>query len=148
MIKKIKIIGLVSVILISMIGIPSVKHFCDMMDISFSAECESSCNFELKPEAVSDNCCSTETDNTTRIAFVSHDEDCCSVEFILNKIDDQFVVNKTELSGRTSNIEVVINQSAENILSEHTATKFLFRDLSPPTINKPDIYLSNHSFLI
>lgn len=148
MLKKIKIIGLVSVILISMIGIPSMKHFCDMMDISFSAECESSCNFDLKPELASYSCCSTETDNSARIAFVSQDGNCCSDEFILNKIDDQFLINKNELSNRTSNFEILINISVDKILTEHKITKYFFRDLSPPTINIQDIYLSNHSLLI
>lgn len=146
--KKFKIISLVSIILIAMIGIPSVKHFCDMMDISFSGECESSCDYNSDSEMTTYSCCSAETGNTFRITLGAQDGNCCSEEFIFNKIDDEFLINKTELTNRISISEIIINLSLDKTLNEYTSTKFLFKDLSPPTINKPDIYLSNHSFLI
>lgn len=148
MMKKIKIIGLISVILISLIGIPSVKHFCDMMDISFSGGCESSCNYEPESDLTTDACCSAEMANHFTIVLVTQDYNCCSDEFIFNKIDAEFLINKTELLSRTLNSEIIINIPLDKTLTEFTSARFFIRDLSPPSVYKPEIYLSTHSLLI
>lgn len=148
MMKRVKIFSLVSIILISLIGIPSVKHFCDMMGISFSGDCEMVCTSCSHSQEETESCCSVESESSHGVSITSQSDDCCSDEFIFNKIDDEFLINKTELLNRTLNSEIIINIPLDKTLIEFTSVKFFIKDLSPPSVYKPEIYLSTHSLLI
>ncbi|BDQ04325.1 MAG: hypothetical protein KatS3mg037_2900 [Ignavibacterium sp.] len=142
--KKIEIISLSLLLFVSTTGIPMYYHYCQMMEQTSMNSCDV-CSVELNEEQSS--CCS-ENSIEGKTIISSENSDCCQINFIYLNVDDQFLLIKTELANRTSNFEVIINFLTDNILTEHFTKRFFFKDLSPPTFNKPDIYLSNHSFLI
>lgn len=148
MIKKIKIAGLVSIILVSMVGIPSVKHFCDMMGISLSGDCEmicTSCNhFQQEPES----CCSSESETNYGVSITSSGDNCCSDEFVLNKVDDEFIVNKTESNNKITSIDNSTDLFLVQKKTELSAKKFFIKETSPSTKLKSEIYISVRSLLI
>lgn len=147
MMKKVKIISLVSIILISLIGIPSVKHFCDLMGISLSGNCEMVCTSCSHSQKENDSCCSLESESNKGIFITSQGDNCCSDEFILNKVDDEFIVNKNELY-RIFSIENISNLSITQNQLEFATKKFSTKETSPPTNLKTEIYISFHSLLI
>ncbi len=148
MMKKIKIIGLVSVIMLSMIGIPSIKHFCNLMEISMVGDCESVCNTCSHSQNEIESCCSLETETAGTYPIISHTNDCCSDEFILNKIDDEFVINTIELNQKVSQTEYAFTNNlifdSEYFLSSKTISK----DISPPLKTDTEVYILFHSLLI
>lgn len=148
MMKRVKIFSLVSIILISLIGIPSVKHFCDMMGISFSGDCEMVCTSCSHSQEENERCCSLEPESSHGVSITSQSEDCCSDEFILNKVDDEFIVNKTESNNRITSIDNIPDLSLVQKKPELSAKKFFIKEISPPTKLKSEIYISNHSLLI
>lgn len=148
MMKKVKIISLTSVILISLIGIPSVKHFCDMMEISLSGDCEMVCTSCSHSQEETESCCSVESESSHIVSIISQSDDCCSDEFILNKVDDEFIVNKTESNNRITSIDNITDLSLVQKKPELSAKRFFINEISPPTKLKPEIYISNHSLLI
>ncbi len=147
MIKKIKIIALVLVILISMVGIPSVNHFCEMMGYSLAGDCDNSCsNCNIMQEET--DCCSMEENLYDKISITSEKNNCCSNEFSFNKIDDEFIFNKYELNNKNSFQELSIPNSLVRNLYSASQSNIKSTCLSPPNKFTQDIVISTLCLLI
>ncbi len=147
MMRRIQIFGLIFFITLSLVGIPTVKHFCEVMGFSLAGECEAGCgNCNIDEESF--DCCSVENEVRGIQTIDSENGNCCSEEFIFNKIDDEFIFNKIELSQKilqsSTTIEILSFKNSEH----STFSKSNFSDLSPPLKLNYEIYISNHSLLI
>lgn len=148
MMKKIKIIGLVSVIMVSMIGIPSVKHFCNMMEISKDSDCELICNTCSHSQNEIESCCSMETESSISDLVISVNDECCSDEFTINKIDDEFIINKVESSHKISQTERALDNHLIFELKYLSFSKSHSKDASPRLKTETEVYILFHSLLI
>jgi hypothetical protein len=82
------------------------------------------------------------------VTITSENSDCCKTEFSYNKIDDDFVVVKTELKSfntfeYTFYVLSFIKQNNFNSQPE-----IIYSDSSPPFLSNSDIYISNSVLLI
>ena len=93
MTKRIFIISLAILFLVSTTGLPVYYHYCEMMQKKSLNECEVCA--EEKEEVSS--CCSNEVSENT-LRFSSDRPVCCQEEFLYNKVEDEFVNNKTDVN--------------------------------------------------
>ena len=83
--KKISILFLITLFLISTTGLPIWSHYCEMMGKKSLSECED-CSIE-EVEIIS--CCSEQTAEN-QLQFTSENSNCCIDEFDYKKIEDNF----------------------------------------------------------
>ena len=129
--KKISILFLITLFLISTTGLPIWSHYCEMMGKKSLSECEM-CSIE-EVEIVS--CCSEKTAEN-QLQFKSEYSTCCIDEFDYKKIEDNFFQTITSnLIPITSVISALylssIDSQSENKFSEQTNY-----DLPPPKFGK------------
>ena len=87
--KKISILTLTILFVVSTTGLPIWSHYCEMMGKRSSSECEM-CKVEM--EKVETSCCSEEvSDNNLKLS--AEKSDCCIQEFDYKKIEDDFFLN-------------------------------------------------------
>ena len=142
--KKIEIIGLTILILIATTGIPLSYHLCNMMQEKSFSECEI-CRSTLNEEFTS--CCASD-DNQNLISISSDKSACCQEEFVYNKVEDNFLSNKTE-----ANIYFSFNNLFEQISLLQPTIDFqsinsFYCDSSPPFLVNSEIYITNLALLI
>lgn len=100
----------------------------------------------MHQEPVSSNCCSEETsDSEPSISFDK--SSCCQTEFVYKKVEDQYLLNKTNLD---LSADENILQAVEIVpsLTEISNSISLFNDSSPPFLIDPDLYITNSILLI
>lgn len=92
-------------------------------------------------------CCFSDNSDLGSTSFVT-DQSCCQTEFILNKVDDEFLLNKTELSNHHfSIIDLPIIVEEINSLQPTNQNKF-YCDSSPPFLIDPELHITNSVLLI
>lgn len=139
--KRFLISTLILLFLVSTTGLPATISLCKMA----TAEAADQCMMHSKP--VKSMCCMKETsENTLRISSTT--PNCCEVSFVYNKVDDQFVTNKSENNFYSSfdhlcNLISLIPNQLEFSLSES-----FYTDSSPPFLINPEIHISNSALLI
>lgn len=84
--KKISILFLITLFLISTTGLPIWSHYCEMMGKKSLSECEM-CKAEI--EKIEPSCCSEKTAEN-QLQFTSENSNCCIDEFDYKKIEDNF----------------------------------------------------------
>ena len=142
--KRISILTLILLFLVSTTGMPVTYHLCLMMQEKSLNECDV-CKVEL--ERIETSCCAEETmANPSTIS--SENPVCCHDEFVYNKVEDEFVANKSEvnffsLSEKSIPIVSVIPPSVNFILE-----KSFYCDSSPPFLINPELHIFNSVFLI
>jgi hypothetical protein len=141
--KRIFILSFAMLFLVSTTGLPVYYQYCEMMQKKSLNECEVCA--EEKEELFS--CCSKEVSENT-IKFSSDRPICCQEEFVYNKIEDEFVNNKTDVN-YFSSIEILFQST---VLIPHTFDFSLegsfYCDSSPPFLINPELYISNSILLI
>ena len=142
--KKIFILILALFFLVSTTGLPVSYHLCKMMETKSLSECEI-CKAEM--EKINPSCCAVETMEFS-VTISSDISACCQEEFVYNKVEDEFVNNKTDVNFfSTSDI---LFQSI--VLIPHTfdfsLEESFYCDSSPPFLINPELHITNSIFLI
>jgi hypothetical protein len=142
--KRIFILTLTFVFLVSTTGLPVSYHLCKMMEQKSLSECEI-CKAEMKKSEMS--CCTEEMD-INEVKLISENPICCQIQFVYNKVEDEFVSNKTEINFYSSD-EILIQPI---VLIPH-AIEFALEesfncDSSPPFLINPELHITNSVLLI
>jgi hypothetical protein len=142
--KRIFILTLNIIFLISTTGLPITYHLCQMMQKKTLSACEM-CNGEM--EKMETSCCAEEVvDNS--VIIKSEKSVCCQEEFVYNKVEDEFVNIKTDVNFFASS-EILLQPI---VLIPHTFDFFLeesfYCDSSPPFLINPEIHITNSILLI
>ena len=144
MIRKTKIISLIILFFVSTTGLPVFSHYCEMMGKRSLSECEA-CKTEI--EKIETSCCSNQTPEYP-VTISSDQPVCCQDAFVYNKVEDQFIFNKSDVSYLSASENFVqpitlIPPSIDYILVES-----FYCDSSPPFLINPDLNITNSTFLI
>jgi len=129
--KKISILFLITLFLISTTGLPIWSHYCEMMGKKSLTECD-----DCKIEEVEVTSCCSEITLENQLQYTSENSNCCIDEFDYKKIEDDFFQTITSnLIPITSVISALhlssIDSQSENKFSEQTNY-----DLPPPKFGK------------
>lgn len=139
--KRILILTLTLLFLVSTTGLPVTINLCKMADSGDADQC----TMHQKP--VKSLCCSMETSGD-EISISSQTPDCCKIEFVYNKVNDEFVNNKTEVN-LFSSLGIL---SQPLILISHTFDfgfeESFYNDSSPPFLIDPELHITNSVLLI
>jgi len=134
---------LLSVFLFSIIGVPVSLHYCEMMQQKSISSCDI-CKDEI--EIVKSSCCDEETEYNQTISSVN--PICCQDEFVYNKIEDEFLINKSDINilSLLENViqQVVLTPAAQQVELAHS----FYSDSSPPFLINPEIHITNSALLI
>ena len=139
MLKKIYISGLVLILLVSTTGLPATINLCKMANTEDAEQCT------MHHKAVESKCC--EKESSSYIITSSDYAGCCVVKFIYNKVEDEFILNKTEASFFSSD-----NISHQLLLLPPTLdfsnNEFYYCDSSPPFLINSQLHIINSILLI
>lgn len=142
--KKIYILTLTFLFLISTTGIPVTFHLCNMMQEKSFSECEI-CSSTLNE--VFTSCCALD-DNQNLISISSYKSACCQNEFVYNKVEDNFLPNKTEANIYFSFDNLFEQISLLQPTIDFQSINLFYCDSSPPFLVDTDIYITNLALLI
>lgn len=144
MIRKTKIISLVILFYISTTGLPVFSHYCEMMGKRSLNECEA-CKTEI--EKIETSCCSNESPEYP-VTISSDKPVCCQDAFVYNKVEDQFIFNKSDINSFSSpeNLVQLITLIPPSV--EFNSEESFYCDSSPPFLINPDLNITNSTFLI
>jgi len=115
-----------------------------MMQEKSLNECEM-CSTEM--EKVVTSCCSEKPfDYPVSISAVN--PVCCQSEFVYNKVEDQFVNNKSEINFYLTYINLFQPVTLISSQSEFYPIESFYTDSSPPFLIDPEQHLTNSILLI
>jgi hypothetical protein len=139
--KRILISALSILFLVSTTGLPVTINLCKMAEGMETAECA------MHHKPVKSHCCAEET--LEHPITISYDmPDCCRVEFIYNKVKDDFIYNKSELNNLSSSEyfcqAIVLLTPSDNYINNISFAC----DSSPPFLINPELHITNSIFLI
>ena len=138
--KRILISTLAILFLVSTTGLPVTISMCKMA----SGDADQ-CTMHQKP--VRSMCCMEETsENTLRISRTI--PNCCQVSFVYNKVESEFVNNKTDKNFYSSFQSSIILVSLIPHQFEVHCSESFYTDSSPPFLIDPEIHITNSSLLI
>ena len=142
--KRILILTLTLLFLVSTTGLPVTYHLCEMMKEKTISECEV-CMIEM--QKVETSCCNEEIIDYS-ITISSENPICCQDEFVYNKIEDEFIYGKSEitlfLSSDNSFQPISLIPPSFDLSSEES----FYCDSSPPFLINPEIHITNSVLLI
>ena len=143
--KKRILISILSLLfLVSTTGLPVTYHLCEMMQEKTLAECEV-CMIEM--QKVETFCCDEEKVEEP-ITISSVNPICCQDEFVYNKVEDEFISGKSEitffLSSENSFQTLALIPPSFDFSSEES----FYCDSSPPFLINPEIHITNSVLLI
>lgn len=142
--KKIYILSLTFLFLISTTGVPVTFHLCKMMQEKSFSECEI-CSSNLNEKFTS--CCAID-DNQNLISISLDKSSCCQSEFVYNKVEDNFLSNKTEANNYFSFDNLFQQISLLQPTIDFQSRNSFYCDSSPPFLINSDIYIINLALLI
>jgi hypothetical protein len=142
--KKISILSLVILFLVSTTGLPIYSHYCEMMEKMSSSECEV-CMIEM--QKVETSCCSEEM-NEELLTISAENPVCCQEEFVYNKVEDELLFNKTEITFFLSSENSVQPLTLIPPTFEFSSEESFYCDSSPPFLINPEIHITNSVLLI
>jgi len=122
-------------------GLPVTLHYCNMMEVASTEVCDMHNVEAEKP------CCASELSDYP-VKITSDNSPCCQNELIYNKVDDDFLFSKSNVSLFSSS-EILLQQIA--IISDagnFNMTDFFYSDSSPPFLIDPEIHITNSVLLI
>lgn len=142
--KKIEIVILTLILVISTTGLPTYFHYCLMMNQQSADVCDM-CKSEFAMENNTSCCSSSNNENSLQIK--SDLSDCCQLNFVFNKIEDDFIFYKDHITKITSeqNLIYLIIPQTENYFTKIVNN---LSSKSPPLLNKTDLNILNSNFRI
>lgn len=141
--KKILILTLSLLFLVSTTGLPVTYHLCQMMQEKSLNECEMCA---IAEEEVVTSCCVEESFDYP-VSISSDNPVCCQSEFVYNKVEDQFVNNKSEVNFY-SLFNLVQPVALISSQSEFYPVESFYTDSSPPFLIDSEIHITNSALLI
>ena len=143
MFKKTQIVSLILLFFISTTGLPAFYHYCEMMGKKSLKECYM-CSQE-KEEKYS--CCSEEVAENF-VKLTSEKSTCCQDKFVYNKVQDEFLFNKSEINYFTSTQILFHSVSLITPSVDFLLENSFYCDSSPPFLINPELNISNSVLLI
>lgn len=142
--KRISILALAILFLVSTTGLPVYYHFCKMMEQKSLSEC-GMCKSEI--EKIETSCCSEKVSDNS-VIIKSEKAACCQEELVYNKVEDEFIYNKSDVNFFSSfeNLFqpiILISPSSDFSLEES-----FYCDSSPPFLINPELHITNSVLLI
>lgn len=142
--KRISILTLILIFLVSTTGLPVSYHLCLMMQEKSLDECDV-CKEEIEKPA--NSCCAEETMEFP-VTISSNNPICCQDEFVYNKVEDEFIYSKSEinffLSSENLFQPITLLPPSVDLSSEES----FCCDSSPPFLINPEIHITNSVLLI
>ncbi|MDY0083176.1 MAG: hypothetical protein RBR74_08350 [Ignavibacteriaceae bacterium] len=136
---KIKIFSFLFLFVISTAGLPITINLCKM-----TVSEREQCTMHQKP--VTSSCCAEETsDSGPSISF--DQSSCCQTEFVYKKVEDQYLVNKTNLD-LSANENIFQAVEIVPSLTKFSNNESFYNGSSPPFLIDPDLYITNSILLI
>lgn len=142
--RKIITYSLLSVFILSIIGVPVSLHYCEMMKQKSISSCDI-CVDEMVN--IKSSCCEDEQNNYSE-TISSLDSNCCQNEFIFNKIDDEFLINKSDINLFSLLENVIQTVVLTPPVQKVELTYSFYSDSSPPFLINPEIHITNSALLI
>lgn len=143
--KKIEIFSITAIIIIATTGLPLSYHSCEMSGSKSFESCDICSNEIAESEEVF--CCNSNNSDESSTAFVSN-QSCCQTEFVLNKVNDEFLLNISEATKHQfSLIDFPIIVEEINSLQSKNQNQF-YCDSSPPFLIDPELHITNSVLLI
>lgn len=138
--KKILISTLTLLFLVATTGLSTTISFCKLAD----GHDKDTCTMHNKP--VSSHCCANEiSDNPHVVSF--ENPGCCEIEFVYNKVKDDFVTYKQNVNIFSSS-ENLIQPVTLTIPADFSFDKSFYCDSSPPFLINPDLHITKSVLLI
>ncbi len=142
--SRIYILSFTLSFLVSITGMPVYHHFCQMLQQKSSTACEM-CESEME---LSETDCNTEDAIDNTLIIKSEKSTCCTEEFLYNKVDDEFVFNKSNINNfslsETIAQPIIITLNTIDFSAEGS----YYTDSSPPFLINSDLHLTNSILLI
>ena len=129
--KKIYIIPIVILFLISTTGLPIWSHYCEMIGKKSLTECG-----DCKIEEVKVTSCCSETIPDEQLKYSTSNSKCCFDEFDFKKIEDNFSQSHQTLITSFNTIVSGIQITAADNESEKKQLYSFNFDLPPPQFGK------------
>ena len=129
---------LLSVFILSTIGIPVSLHYCEMMDLVSLQSC-GMCDTKAP------TCC--KGDNTGSIVKSENDVSCCTNKIIASSSDEKYLTSTFEVQ-KTEAKSFVFIIPKQQYFTEELSNKTFSSDISPPPNYSNSIYLNNSILLI
>jgi len=142
--KRILILTLTLLFLVSTTGFPIYSHYCQMMEQKSLSKCEV-CIVAM--QKVTTSCCDEENFDEA-ITISSPNTGCCQDELVYNKVEDEFVNNKTDINFFSSSENLFQPISLLPPQVEFQTGKSFCCDSSPPFLINPELHITNSVFLI
>lgn len=139
--RKIFILTLTLVFLVSTTGMPLIIHYCKMMETATLQACEMHSK-EIKKSS----CCESETHSSV-IAdsyFSNAIDECCTDFLVDHSVKETFLTSKTEINLPLYLFTLIPVEF--NLSSNHQINQEI--DTSPPLLSSNKIYLTNSILLI
>jgi hypothetical protein len=130
--KRIAILSLVFLFLVSTTGLPVTYHLCEMMGEKSLDECEM-CAVEV--EKVESSCCSEE-DSDNLIQLSTLETTCCFESFELNKIEDDFSLSVNTILILSNVVIATIDQDNISLTEDKLFTQQTSYNLPPPKFGR------------
>lgn len=135
--KKIFILTLTLVFVVSTTGLPLIIHYCKMMETASLQACEMHSKENKKS-----SCC--EEENTSDLFYTKLIDECCSDILVDHAVKETFITSNTEI-----NKPAYLYTFAHVIIDFTSDYKSCFKvDTSPPPLLSNKIYLTNSILLI
>jgi len=129
---------LLSVFILSTIGIPVSLHYCEMMDLVSLQSC-GMCDTKAP------TCC--KEDITSSIIKSENDVSCCTNKIIASSSDEKYLTSTFEVQ-KTEAKSFVFIIPKQQYFNEELSNKTFITDISPPANYSNSIYLNNSLLLI
>lgn len=142
--KRVIILAVLSLFLLSTSGLPVTYHLCRMMEEKPVSECEV-CKTEMNKIVMP--CCAEETPDYA-VTVSSEYLVCCQTEFVYNKLEDQFLANKSEVTYFSLFSYLYHTIAYIDSRSDIPASDSFLADASPPFLINPELHIVNSVFLI
>lgn len=129
--KKISILTLTILFLVSTTGMPIWSHYCEMMGEKSLTECD-----DCKIEEVEVTSCCSETIPDDQLQYSSSNSNCCIDEFDFKKIEDNFFQNISSNLVLITSVITELHLSSFDAQNENKFSEQTNYDLPPPKFGK------------
>lgn len=137
--RKIYILTLLGIFLLSTTGLPMTINMCNMDDMQASGQCKMTMN-EMEGKCHEDT--STGDVNVTKDI-----PPCCQIKIVDNNITDNFISSVNDIGTKVT--VKILNTFDVNIFNSEISLSYnIYTSGSPPLISNNHIYLTNSVLLI
>lgn len=142
--KRISILALSLLFLVSTTGLPVTYHLCQMMEQKSLDECEV-CKAEM--EIIEPSCCGEDIIEYP-VTISSENPICCQDEFVYNKVEDEFLYSKSDVDFFSTSEKLVQTTNLHPPSVDFSTDNSFYCDSLPPFLINPEIHITNLSLLI